>query len=158
MRDLLQVAKDMEEIREEVRVSGRLYDDIDRRLIIEGIALIIIYLQQGIAQYVAWCTRAGGRTPEARPHHEAAWVVKLVADHDSGRPAGQPGDEDWAPEGHMPSRLRRGIGAEQAHNARLRLRGITQGSGRATGEGRTEWNIAARRATEEARKPPLTRT
>src|SRR6266511_1662489 len=85
MRDLLQVVKDMEEIREEVRVSGRLYDDIDRRLIMKGIALIIIYLQEGVAQYVAWRTLADGRIPEVSPHDEDAWVVELVADHDSGR-------------------------------------------------------------------------
>jgi hypothetical protein len=35
---------------EEVRVSDRLYDDDDRRLIMKGIALILIYLQKGTSR------------------------------------------------------------------------------------------------------------
>jgi hypothetical protein len=156
MRDLLQVIKDMGEIREEVRASGRLYDDIDRRLIMKGIALIIIYLQKGVAQYVAWCTPAGGRIPEVRPHHEDAWVVELVADHDSGRSASQPGDEDWAPQGHMPTDYDDGL-----EQSKLIMRAYVYGASRnarAALREKVRQNIADRRATQEAGKPPSTRT
>lgn len=57
---LLSVVKDLEEIREEVKVSGRLYADRHRRLIMKGIALIITYLQKGVAEYVTWCRQSGG--------------------------------------------------------------------------------------------------
>jgi hypothetical protein len=133
MGGLLQVVKDMGEIREEVRVSGRLYDDIDRRLIMKGIALIMTYLQQGIDEYVGWSIPADGRIPEARPDSEGAWVVELVADHDSGRPARQPGDEDWEPKGQMPAAYDEGLEQSKlimrayvygaSHKARAALQG-----------------------------------
>lgn len=43
MRDLLQVIKDLEEIREEVKVSGKLYR-AHRTRIMHGIAQIIVFL------------------------------------------------------------------------------------------------------------------
>jgi hypothetical protein len=154
MRALLQVVKDMGEIREEVRVSGRLYDDIDRRSIMKGIALIIIYLQQGNAEYVGRSVPAGGRMPEARPDHEGAWVVKLVADHDSAEPAREPGDPDWEPEGHMPAAYDEGL-----EQSKLIMRAYVYGASRgarAALQEKIRRNIAARRATEETGKPPST--
>lgn len=151
---LLQVVKDMGEIREEVRVSGRLYDDVDRRLIIKGIALIIIYLQEGIDQYVKWSTPADGRRPEARPDYEDAWVVKLVADHDSRRRTRQPEAEDWEPKGQMPAAYDKGL-----EQSKLIMRAYVYGASRnarAALREEVQQDIAARPAAEEARKPPST--
>ena len=151
---LLQVVKDMGEIREEVRVSGRLYDDVDRRLIIKGIALIIIYLQEGIDQYVNWSTPADGRRPEARPDYEDAWVVKLVADHDSRLRTRQPEAEDWEPKGQMPAAYDKGL-----EQSKLIMRAYVYGASRnarAALREEVQQDIAARPAAEEARKPPST--
>ena len=83
---LQEVVKDIEEIREEVKVSGRLYDDVDRRMIMKGIALLIIYLNAGVSEYVEWCnTTEPQKTPKTRPDREDSWVVVLVADHDLQR-------------------------------------------------------------------------
>jgi hypothetical protein len=101
MHHLLPVIKDMEEIREEVRVSGRLYEEEDRRSIIEGIALIIEYLQAGFAQYVVWSNPEGDGGPTLRP--AGGWIVELVeGDHGVGRPAYRPEHEDWEPIERMP--------------------------------------------------------
>lgn len=108
MRALLSVVKDLEEVREEVKVSGHLYADGDRRSIMEGIALIIEYLQVGISEYVTWCEQAGGQSHETRPQAEDAWVSVLV-DQDTGRPKRDPGDEDWEPAGQMPKAYDAGL-------------------------------------------------
>jgi hypothetical protein len=151
---LLQVVKDMGEIREEVRVSGHLYDDIDRRLIMKGIALIMIYLQQGIDQYVDWSIPADGPIPKVRPDREDAWVVELVADHDSGRPVRQPEDEDWEPKGRMPAAYDKGL-----EQSKLIMRAYVYGApreARAALREKVQLDIAARQAAEEALKTPST--
>jgi hypothetical protein len=106
---LQEVVKDIEEIREEVKVSGRLYDDVDRRMIMKGIALLIIYLNKGVSEYVKWCnTTEPPKTPETRPDRKEDWVVVLVADHDGDQPIPDPGNKDdlgnkhWEPRGRMP--------------------------------------------------------
>jgi hypothetical protein len=69
MQGLMHVTKDLEEIREEVRVSGGLYPKDDQLSIIEGIARIIVLLQEGIAEYTIWC-REGTRL---RSRWRSAW-------------------------------------------------------------------------------------
>jgi hypothetical protein len=104
-----EVVKDMEEIRQEVKVSGRLYDDDDRRMIMKGIALLIIYLNKGVSQYVEWCnTTEPPKTPETRPAKKESWVVVLVADHDGGRRL-DPGNKDWESPGGMPPEYEDGL-------------------------------------------------
>jgi uncharacterized MnhB-related membrane protein len=154
MRVLLQVVKDMEEIREEVRVSGRLYDEIDRRAIIKGIALIIIYLQQGVTEYAAWSSSPGGRVPDTRPDHEDAWVAKLVADHDTCRPERQPEDDAWEPKGHMPSEYDDGL-----EQSKLMMRNYVYSASRkarAALREKVRLNIAARKAAAREVKRPST--
>jgi hypothetical protein len=112
---LQEVVKDIEEIREEVKVSGRLYDDVDRRMIMKGIALLIIYLNEGISEYVKWCNTAEPpTTPETRPDGKESWVGVLVADHDGDPPIPDPGhkdpgDEDWESPGRMPPKYEDGL-------------------------------------------------
>ena len=68
MHTLQQTVKDMEEIREEVNVSGRLYDKPDRRMIMKGIDELGIYLHVGVTEYLDWCrTGEPPKTPEKRP-------------------------------------------------------------------------------------------
>ena len=151
---LLQVVKDMGEIREEVRVSGRLYDDIDRPLIMKGIALILIYLQQGVNEYVGWSVPADGQRPKVRPASEDAWVVNLVADHDSDRPKREPEDEGWEPKGQMPAAYDKGL-----EQSKLIMRAYVYGTSRkarAPQRKEIQQDISARRAAEETGKPPST--
>jgi hypothetical protein len=108
---LQEVVKDMEEIREEVKVSGRLYDDVDRRMIMKGIALLIIYLNKGVSEYVKWCNTPPSprRHLKTRPDRKGDWVVVLVADHDGGRTILAPGNKDWESPGGMPSKYEDGL-------------------------------------------------
>jgi hypothetical protein len=148
MRALQQVIKDMQEIREEVRVSGRLYDHGDRRLIVKGIAQLIIYLQKGVSQYVTWCTPADGQTPETRPDKEGSWIVVLVADHDAGRTTDDPGNKDWEPKGHMPADYNEGL-----EQSKLIMRAYVYApsrKARAALREEDQRKTAARRAAEEA--------
>ena len=110
MRTLLQVAKDLGEIREEVRVSGRLYDEVDRRLIMKGIALILIYLQTGVDEYVDW-SKSKGQLPTTRPSNRGAWVVELVTNSEmaSTRKTLSTEDVDWEPKGGMPAEYDDGL-------------------------------------------------
>lgn len=108
-----EVVKDMEEIREEVKVSVRLYDDVDRRMIMRGIALLSIYLNEGVCEYVEWCKTA--ETSETRPDGEESWVDVLAADHDGDPPTpdpgakDDPGAEDWESSGRMPPKYEDGL-------------------------------------------------
>jgi hypothetical protein len=110
MQGLMQVTKDLEEIREEVRVSGELYAEEDRLSISEGVAQIIIFLQEGIAQYTSWC-REGTRSriwwPSAktqpRDHRSGTWLVQLVEERESCRSRLLPSDQAWEPRGNMPN-------------------------------------------------------
>jgi hypothetical protein len=101
MRDLLQVIKDLEEIREEVKVSGNLYRG-HRLLIMEGIAKIIAFLQEGIAEYHTW-------SPTAEDDSKApddGWLTVLVEQldprHHSEKSKLPTSHEDWEPKGNMP--------------------------------------------------------
>ena len=108
-----EVVKAMEEIREEVKVSVLLYDDVDRRMIMKGIALLSIYLNEGVREYVEWCNTA--ETPKTRPDGERSWVVVLVADHDMDPPTPDPEvqkdleGEGWESPGRMPPRYEDGL-------------------------------------------------
>ena len=123
MRTLQKAVRDMEEIREEVNVSSRLYDDADRRMIMKGIDLLGIYLSRGVSEHLEWWkTVEPPNTPNKRPDGEESWVVGLVAEHDEavlGRdsaatggdqpiPAG-PGADDYVPPGGMPSEYEDGL-------------------------------------------------
>jgi hypothetical protein len=105
----MQVTKDLEEIREEVKVSGNLYAQPDRVSITEGIARIITFLQGGIAEYTAWSrerpkVRAWFPAPgqPAHDHRAGRWLSQLVEDRDSPRSRLLPSDEAWEPRGNMP--------------------------------------------------------
>jgi len=166
MRALLQVVKDMGEIREEVKVSGgRLYDYTDRTWIIRGIGEILIYLQEGVTEYSDW-SAAGGRRrrtrgrdragmPASRPNDENAWVVELVDDYDvvPRRWVG-PGDDEWPAPGGMPPEYE--VGLEQS---KLIMRAYVYGASRkARAEHRKKVQkcIDAREATQQPKKsqPP----
>jgi hypothetical protein len=123
MHTLQKTVKDMEEIREEVNVSSRLYDSDDRRMIMTGIDLLGIYLHAGVSEYLEWCnTVEPPRTPGKRPEGTGSWVVELVAKHDNpvlrddergtdGHPPipPTPGDDDYVPPGGMPSKYEAGL-------------------------------------------------
>jgi hypothetical protein len=97
MRDLLQVVKDFEEVREEVRVSGKLYR-AHRTLIMHGIAEIIVYLQEGIDQYNDWSKTA---VEESKAPAEG-WLKELVEKRNSKKSELDPSKEEWEPKGNMP--------------------------------------------------------
>lgn len=129
---LQEVVKEMEEIREEVKVSDRLYDDDDRRTIMKGIALLILYLNDGVSQYVAWCETANApKTSETRPDAEGSWVGALVADQEADPPIRDPGDEDWDPPGRMPSKYEQGL-----EQSKLIMRRYVYGASRRKGPSR----------------------
>jgi hypothetical protein len=108
MRVLLGVVQDLGEVREEVRVSGKLYDDIDRDWIRRGIAIMIDYLQKGLAEYTAWSTgSAEGRS--TRPDGKRSWIGELVADYDGCHPQLEPEDPSWEPRGRTPFRYDDGL-------------------------------------------------
>lgn len=123
MQTLQEAVKDMEEIREEVNVSSRLYDGADRRMIMKGIDLLGIYLRRGVSEHLEWChTVEPPNTPKKRPDGNESWVVDLVAEHDEavlgGDKAGtdgdlripaEPGDDDYVPPGGMPAEYEAGL-------------------------------------------------
>ena len=123
MRALMAVARDLEEIREEVRVSGRLYKK-DRRSIMWGIALILIFLERLSNEYICWSNLASGQKGKPRDN---TWVADLVADRKSRDPARYPSDQDWAPTDMMPDDYERGLTKskgtmrEYAYGTRKRL-------------------------------------
>jgi hypothetical protein len=118
------VARDLEEVREEVRVSGRLYKKPDRRSIIWGIALILIFLERLSTEYTDWCNGVSGLKGMPRDNR---WVADLVKVRQSGSPIRDPSDEDWAPADAMPDGYECGITKskgtmrEYAYGTRKRL-------------------------------------
>jgi hypothetical protein len=124
MLALMAVARDLEEVREEVRVSGRLYKKRDRRSIIWGIALILIFLERLSTEYTHWCNAAGGLKGIPRDNR---WVADLVAVRQSGSPVRDPSDEGWAPTDVMPDDYEcgltksKGTMREYAYGTRKRL-------------------------------------
>lgn len=123
MQAMQEAIKDMEEIREEVSISSRLYDGVDRRMIMKGIDLLGIYLRLGVSEHLEWCnTVEPPNTPEKRPDGKESWVVALVAEHDHAALGGdkpgtdgnpripaEPGDNDYAPPGGMPAEYEAGL-------------------------------------------------
>jgi 2C-methyl-D-erythritol 2,4-cyclodiphosphate synthase len=126
MQMLQRAVKDMEEIREEVKVSSRLYDSIDRRMIMTGIDLLGIYLHEGVDEYVEWRTSGDSpnmpkKRPEKRPDGQKSWVSDLVDEHGevnlaagaAGNEGNEPeplaGDDHYAPPGGMPPRYEDGL-------------------------------------------------
>jgi hypothetical protein len=101
MQDLLQVIKDLEEIREEVKVSGKLYR-AHRPRIMHGIAQIIVFLQKGVDEYHTWSRSAAGVSHAP----ERGWLAELVDQldekHYSEKSKLSTSDEDWQPQGNMP--------------------------------------------------------
>ena len=118
MRDLLQVIKDLEEVREEVRVSGKLYR-AHRTRIMHGIAEIIVYLQRGISQYNEWSKTAveGSKAPDK------GWLKELVEKRNSKKSELDPSKEDWEPQGNMPRAYDRGL-----EKSKFVMRGYVYGS------------------------------
>jgi hypothetical protein len=98
MQDLLEVLKDLEELREEVKVSGKLYRS-HQRMIMQGIAEIIDYLQKGITQYNAW---SDGDDDKSKAPDDG-WLGGLVNAPEAPGKVRDPSDESWQPEGNMPS-------------------------------------------------------
>jgi len=122
MRDLSQVIKDLEEIREEVKVSGTLYRS-HRTRIMHGIAQIIVFLQEGISQYNKWSETAvkGSTAPNE------GWLKRLVEqlqeEHRSEESKLPPSNEDWEPQGNMPRAYDSGL-----ERSKLVMRAYVYGS------------------------------
>jgi hypothetical protein len=106
MRALMAVARDLEEVREEVKVSGHLYKRPDRYSIMEGIALIIKFLEQGSIEYVEWRNRSSGPTTEPRGN---PWLADLITVRKSPGSELDPSNEDWAPNDMMPENYENGL-------------------------------------------------
>ena len=156
MRDLLQVIKDFEEVREEVKVSGRLYG-ADRTRIVQGIAQIIDFLQQGVSQYNKWEETARKRSKAP----DQGWLKKLVEQLQEERHSKEskldPSDKRWEPQGKMPRAYDSGL-----ESSKLVMRAYVYGSrvgddkpdsdtpdlgsagGRSNGEGGKQLNRDAR--------------
>jgi hypothetical protein len=122
MRDLLHVIKDLEEIREEVKVSGKLYR-AHRARIMHGIAQIIVFLQEGITQYNKWSETAveGPKAPDQ------GWLKKLVEqlqkEHHSEESKLHSSEEKWQPQGNMPHAYDSGL-----ERSKLVMRAYVYGS------------------------------
>ena len=146
MRGLLCVVQDLGEIREEVRVSGKLYDDIDREWIRRGIAIMIDYLQQGLAEYSAWCASPTDGRP-GRPEGQGLWVADLTDDYDACHPQFEAEDPDWEPSGRTPFRYDDGL-----EQSKLIMRAYVYGASAKDRKGlrhRVEENIAWRKRAAE---------
>jgi hypothetical protein len=185
MRALQAAVKDMGEIREEVNVSGRrLYDVDDRRMIMKGIDLLGIYLNQGVSEYVNWCKTVGpSETPDRRPGR-GSWVAELVDEHDDDALIGrdedrnrpgrlrllwrfrkrprlvdkdppEPGDEGYAPPGGMPPKYENGL-----EQSKLMMRLYVYGASRKKREDERKKilkRVQQRADAEKAAGPPATR-
>jgi hypothetical protein len=123
MQALMRVTRELEEIREEVKVSGRLYDQEDRISIMEGIARIILFLEEGSTEYLAWCNRAAGGT--GNKHRTNRWVAELIEVRGSREPELDPSDESWAPPDSMPTKYDEGLS-----KSKLRMRAYVYGPSR----------------------------
>ena len=105
MQVLQQAVKEMEEIREEVSVSG-LYEEEDLVMIVGGIDLLSQYLNRGVAEYVKWChTVRPTKTPTRRPKGTHTWVARLVAEHDDADLLERYGYVDKRADVHRASRV-----------------------------------------------------
>ena len=91
MRALMAVTRDLEELRMEVKVSGRLYRH-DRNSIMEGISKIIIFLERISIEYIDWCKSPNGLKGKPRG---SKWVADLIKPRKSPCPARDPSNEDW---------------------------------------------------------------
>jgi hypothetical protein len=120
MRALMRVARELEEIREEVKASGRLYNQDDRSSIMEGIARIIIFLEEGSTEYLAWCNQDEHRI--SNRHRTNRWVAELIEVRGSHEPELDPSDEDWAPPVSMPTKYDEGLS-----KSKLRMRAYVYG-------------------------------
>jgi hypothetical protein len=118
MRDLLQVIKDLGEVREEVKVSGKLYR-AHRTQIMHGIAEIIKFLQRGISQYNEWSKTANDRSSAP----DQGWLRELVEERISEESTLDPSMERWQPGDNMPPDY--DIGLEKS---KLVMRGYVYGS------------------------------
>jgi hypothetical protein len=136
MRDLLQVIKDLGEVREEVRVSGKLYRD-HRTKIMHGIAEIIKFLQEGISQYNEWSKSAG----DGAKAPDQGWLKELVEERKSEESKLPTSEEDWEPEDNMPRRYDLGL-----EKSKLVMRGYVYGSASATNVGQVSRRGRARPA------------
>jgi hypothetical protein len=101
MRGLMLVARDLEEIREDVKVTKGLYKGDDRGSIMTGIAQIIEFLEVGSREYVDWNKRENS-LPEAN-HRQGRWLCDLIETRAPNAPK-DPSDEDWEPPDAMPEK------------------------------------------------------
>jgi hypothetical protein len=152
-----EVVKDLEEIREEVKVSGGLYDDDDRRLIMKGIAVLSLYLDEGVSEYVEWCNTAQIR--RRRPDGKRSWIVVLVADHDQDKPAPDEAaqkdlaGDDWESPGRMPPCYEEGL-----EQSKLIMRHYVYGLSRTQRAAKRQWVLDRcdiRKVAAEAATAPL---
>lgn len=114
MRALMLVARDLEEIREDVKVTEGLYAGKDRRSIMKGIAKIIEFLEAGNREYVGWRNSEGSQSE--RDYRRLEWVADLIKPR--GRPSGSsedPYDENWAPPDRMPDDYEKGLDLSKAN-------------------------------------------
>jgi hypothetical protein len=107
MRALMAVTRDLEEVREEVKVSAHLYKKTDRSSIMEGIALIIIFLEKLCDEYITWCHRASEHS-EDKPQ-DGRWVADFIKARKPPRSELKPSNEDWSPPDMMPDDYEKGL-------------------------------------------------
>jgi hypothetical protein len=122
MQDLHQVIKDLGEIREEVKASGKLYR-ADRTRIMHGIAEIIVFLQRGVAQYNDWSETADDESKAP----DQGWLKELVKERISEASKRCPSKENWEPEGNLPPDYDLGL-----EKSKLVMRAHVYGSPKAT--------------------------
>ena len=147
MRALIAVARDLEEVREEVKVSGHLYKRPDRCSIMEGIAIIIKFLEAGGIEFIDWCNLASGLKSKPRDNR---WVADLVAARNSPGSVLDPSNEDWAPDDMMPDDYERGL-----TKSKLKMREYVYGTPIRAGV-RVRWRrgvVAARDGANGAGRP-----
>lgn len=107
MQALMLVARDLEEVREDVSVTQGLYSNGDRDAIVYGIAKILIFLDEGVNEYVAW-SNGKDRLPEW-DHRENRWLATLIKPWPSQAATLDPRDPGWQPADGMPPKYDDGL-------------------------------------------------
>lgn len=80
MHALARIAPDLEDIASDVEASARLFTEQDRSRIVEGLGMIVSFLNCGYEEYVNWA-KHGDSDPRAQP-----WMSGLIEDGDSMPP------------------------------------------------------------------------
>lgn len=146
LRALMAVARDLEEVREEIKISGNLYKD-DRCSIMWGIAIIIEFLEKGSVEYINWCNGTSGLKGEPRSND---WVAKLIEVHKSPEPVIDLFNEKWALNDMMPEDYECGL-----TKSKLKMREYVYGNADDAGErsGGGAKSSAGRHGTDRAGPP-----